>query len=385
VTDVSDKQPLAFALAEYQGRLQKTQAEMKRRGLSGLLLHHRGSIAYLTGFENGYMMAYFAAIVPATGEPTLLSSDFEIPNADLSSWCRDRVTFPVFGDSLGTTATSLAERGLHKGRLGAELRALNAEQYQRLRTLLPDAELVAADDLVANLKAIKSPAEVAYLRESARLSTLGIEAAFAEAGVGKTENDLAAAAASAMIRGGSEYFCIDPIVTASHRSGVPHTTFRRTPLRAGSTVLVEVGASICRYTAPLFRTIAVKPVSDDIRRAADACRVSLNVMLAAMKPGVPAADVARLARTAWLPICEQLIWHGIYAYSVGIGYPPDWNDAPHCVTELANFTLQPGMCFHATNSLRQRHVFGTALSETVLITETGSEVLTGTPRDLVVV
>jgi Xaa-Pro dipeptidase len=108
----------------------------------------------------------------------------------------------------------------------------------------------------------------------------------------------------------------------------------------------------------------------------------LNVLIEQMRPGALARDIATRSKAAWMPLCRELIWHGIYAYSVGLGFPPDWNDAPACVTETSDLVLQPGMCFHATTSLREAAKFGTALSETVLITETGNEVLTGTRREL---
>jgi Xaa-Pro dipeptidase len=185
-----------------------------------------------------------------------------------------------------------------------------------------------------------------------------------------------------MTRGGSEFPCIEPIVSAGLRSGVPHSTYRRTELRPGDAVLIELGACVCRYTAPLFRTAALAPVADEIRVAAAACKDALDALIAAMKPGVVAREAATSARAAWSPLCDRLLWHGIYAYTVGLGFPPDWNDGPYCVTEQADFVLRPGMCFHATTSLRDPLRFGAACSETVLITEDGNEVLTGTDRDL---
>jgi Xaa-Pro aminopeptidase len=378
-------QSLAFSVDEYKARLAAVQASLRELGLAALLVHNRADLCYLTGMENGYLVAYYAAIIPAAGEPILLASEFEMLNARLGSWCEDRVTFPVFGDPLETTCHTLHERDLDTGRLGVQMRQLTAEQYRALSVGLPEAELLAADDVVANLKVIKSPAEMAYLWEAAQLTTRGMEAALAEAAAGKTENDLAAAASKVMIRGGSEFMCIDPIVTAGRRSGVPHSTFRRNVLKPGDAILVEMGACVCRYTAPLFRTVALAPVPAEVRRAATACRESLNVLIEQMRPGAVARDVAAKAKAAWTPICQELIWHGYYAYSVGLGFPPDWNDAPACITETSDLVLRPGMCFHATTSLRQAAQFGTALSETVLITETGNEVLTGTKRELHVI
>jgi Xaa-Pro dipeptidase len=376
---------LAFSVQEYRGRLAKVQAAMAARGLDALLLKNRADVCYLTGIETCYMVAFHATIVPVAGDPILLASEFEMLNARLGAWCEDRVTFAVRSDPIETICQTLRDRGSARGRIGVELHVLSAEQYRAIEQRLPEAMLVEAGDILPSIKVIKSLAEIAYLREAGRLSTHGMEAALAEVGAGKTDNDLAAAASAAIIRGGGEFMCIEPIVTTGEHSGIPHSTFHRRAIRPGDAVFIEVGACVCRYSAPLMRTAVVAPVAGPIRHAADACRDSLNALVEHMRPGMLARDVAARAKAAWTPLCERLIWHGFYAYSVGIGFPPDWNDAPVCITEDSDAVLQPGMCFHATTSLREAGKYGTALSETVLITEEGNEVLTGTSRALLLV
>lgn len=375
----------AFPLEEFQVRLARTQQAMAERGLDALLVNNRAALNYLTGVENCYMVAYYAAIMPARGEPILISSSFEMLNAEVGVWFKDRAAYHYGELPIGATMRIMCERGLRKGRIGIEPEALTAQQYLYLQDTLAGATMVHAGDILPNLMAIKSPAEIGYMREAGRLSIIGMEAAFAEAAAGKTDNDLAAAASNAMLRAGSEFNCIDPIVTVGERSGIPHSTFRRTTIKPGDSIFIEVGGCMCRYSAPLMRTVAISPVPDAVRRAADACRDSLNVCIEHMKPGAVASEVALKAKAAWLPISEQLIWHGNYAYSVGIGFPPDWNDALALITEDSDLILQPGMCFHTTTSLREPLHYGTAMSETVLITETGNEVLTGTARELYVV
>src|SRR5437870_11697280 len=119
-----------------------------------------------------------------------------------------------------------------------------------------------------------------------------MEAAFAAAAAGKTDNELAAAGYQAMVAAGSEFPCIEPFVPAGYRAGIPHSAFRRTLLRPGDTVLVELGACMRRYSAPLFRTVALTPVAPEVRAAADACRDALNALLEGMRPGVPARELA---------------------------------------------------------------------------------------------
>lgn len=376
---------LAFTVDEYRGRLARIQAAIKARGLEALLLHDRGDIAYLTGMFNGYMTAYYAALVPAQGEPVLIASEFEILNARLNSWCDAQHTFPVPADPIEATCRLIEERLPKASLIGVQHNALTAAKSRALAERLGEVRLKPADDLVWPIMVIKSPAEVAYLREAARLSALGMQAALDEAAPGTSENDLAAAASGTMIRGGSEFMCIEPFVTSGRRSGVPHSTYQRRKLEPGDATLVEVGACFRRYTAPLMRTIALRPVPADVLRAANACRDSLNALIDHMRPGAVARDAALAAKQAWLPISQELIWHGIYAYSVGLSFPTDWNDAPLCITESDDFVLQPGMVFHATTSLRRAAEFATALSETVLITPQGNEVLSDLRRELWVV
>ena len=86
---------------------------------------------------------------------------------------------------------------------------------------MPQATWVDASDLVASIKVIKSPAEIACMRQAARLTSSGMRAAIAVFAEGKTDNDVAAAAYEAIIAGGSETMSLDPIVTVGEWSGVP--------------------------------------------------------------------------------------------------------------------------------------------------------------------
>jgi Xaa-Pro dipeptidase len=177
---------------------------------------------------------------------------------------------------------------------------------------------------------------------------------------------------------------LDPIVTVGPRSGIPHSTHRRTRINRGDTVLVELGANIYRYTAASFRTAVVGEPNAQIAYMSDACITSLNAMIANMKPGANGHDVAVAIDESWREATDQYVWHGYYAYSLGIGFPIDWNDCPLIIKRGVDVELKPGMVFHCTTSLREIAKYGTAYSETVLITETGAEVLTNVPRALVV-
>lgn len=374
----------AFGVAEYRRRTVAVQELMAERGLDVLLCHHAPNVCYLTGMESVLWIKYFLAVVPREGDPILVCEAFEMPNALYSVWTEDRIGFDLERDPVEVTRELLSARGMLGKRIGIEKRALAAPLYEQLTDALGGSPLADASGLVDQVKVIKSAPEIAHLRTAAKITDQGMCAALAAVREGASDQDVAAAAYEALIRGGSEYMALDPIVTVGPRSGIPHSTHRRTRIDRGDTVLVELGANIHRYTAAAFRTAVIGPPSDQIREMADACIASLDAMIAHMKPGASSHEVALAADAVWSEEIARYVWHGIYGYSLGIGFPIDWNDCPALIKRGFDLELKQGMVFHCTTSLRDLAKVGTAFSETVLITETGAEALTTFPRRLVV-
>lgn len=211
-----------------------------------------------------------------------------------------------------------------------------------------------------------------------------MQAAIDVAAEGKTDNDVARAAYEVIIGGGSEYMCLDPIVTVGERSGIPHTTHRRVRIKRGDSILMEIGACIRRYSAPTMRAVVIGPPSDSMRRASDAAKACVNTVIEHMKPGNTARDIAAKGKEQLASLPSHIAWHGCYAYSIGLGFPPKWDDCPVAVEEGDPTILQPGMVFHTSCSLRDVGKFGLTFGDTVVITASGCEVLTGVLRELVV-
>jgi Xaa-Pro dipeptidase len=375
---------LAFEVEEYRRRTRAVQTLLAERELDALLCHDFPNICYLTGMESVLYLKYFLVVVPREGDPILLSEDFELPNALYSVWTEHQIAYPFESDPVAATRDLLAAHGLAGKRLGIEKRALKVPLYERLTAALCDATLIDAGDVVDQVKVVKSAPEIAHLRRAACITDKGMSAALAVVAEGVLDQEVARAGYDALIGGGSEYMALDPIVTVGPRSGIPHSTHRRARINRGDTVLIELGANIHRYTAASFRTAIVGAPSEQISFMSDACIASLNALIAHMKPGANGHDVALAADEAWREATGRFVWHGIYGYSLGIGFPIDWNDCPALIKRGVDLELQPGMVFHCTTSLRDPAIYGTAYSETVLITETGAEALTTVPRELVV-
>ena len=359
---------------------------MDRAGVDVLLVHSIPNICYLTGYQTPLSDWYHCMILPRNGEPVLQVCDPEL--AAMNTYVT--TLLPVSWERMDEAADQLADHlvsiGAAKSRIGVEMRrpGLNPFTEHRLVTRLPAATFVDANDLVLRQRAVKSPAEIANLREAARLSTLGMEAAIASIHAGVTENDITAAAMQAIIKAGGEYFCIDPIVRAGRRSGVTHATCKRAVVQAGDPVLMEFGGVYQRYCAPLLRTAVVGKPSDRLRRLADTSLRAMDLLFANLHPGRTMGDVASAAMQAFADVDPAVRTRGYFGYSIGIGFPPSWVERSVEIAEGRTDLLEPGMTFHTHRALRVPGLMGAGFSESVVITQNGHEMLTDFPRQLAV-
>lgn len=290
-------------------------------------------------------------------------------------------------EATGQLVDILGNLGAGSARIGIEARrpGLNPFTAGRLRASIPQASFVDATDLVLKVRAVKSPGEIAYLRAAARLSSLGMEAAIQVIHPGATENDVAAAAMHAIVKGGGEYFCIDPIVRAGKRSDVTHGTAKRGPIQPGDAVLMEFGGVFQRYCAPLLRTAVIGKPSPELRHLCDTSLSAMDLLYRHLRPGRNIDEVARAAAKALADLDPSVQMRGYFGYAVGIGFPPSWGERSVEIAEGHAEILQPGMAFHTHRSMRVPGTMGVGFSETVVITESGFIALTNHPWRLAIV
>jgi Xaa-Pro dipeptidase len=379
-----------FERAEHDERLRRTRAAMRAAGLDVLLVFHQEHMFYLAGYDQIGYWVYQVLIVPAADQPMtavvrkvdeLLVRDGGIVT-DVRVWLDDATRDPA-----EQTADILAERELLTGkRIGIERKshALLPYYYDLLRAALRGAELVDASDLVTELRLLKSPAEVACMRRAGAIMDAGVEAAWEALRPGVRECDVHAAVAAAMYRAGGEHPSVAPPMGTGPRTLTQtHGAATTREVRAGDPFLLEVGGCHRRYHAVCMRTASVGPPGDRMRSMHDAIREATDAGLAAIRPGVPTADVARLVH-------EGMARHGYSrrgphdGYGLGLGYPPTWIDSlriketdPHVLAEGMTFLFHSGL-------LAPEGDHYVALGDPILVTAAGHERLTRLGRELTV-
>lgn len=378
---------LPFELTEYADRLARVRQEMNRRGIDVLMINHLENIYYLTGYRTIGFYSFMALFVPGEGDPVHLVRLIEKSALQGSSWVDNAIFYPDTEPYIDAAVRLINERGWSKSRIGIDKSAwyLTIDDFEKLQQRLPQASWADSALLVENLRLIKSPAEQAYSRKAGKAASEGMRSAVAALRSGITEDDLMAAAYAGLFRMHSEFPGLPPLINSGVRHSMAHAMAEGNAVRDGDAVYFEIGASIKRYHAATLRIGFVGTPPKLFSDLSDLCRRSLEAGLKEMKPGNPAERVDHAARKVIDDAGYGDKFRHKAGYSIGIALPPDWSEARTMMLRGGETRpLQPGMVFHFLPAVFEYREYGVGLSESVLITETGHEVLTDVERKLFV-
>jgi Xaa-Pro dipeptidase len=287
------------------------------------------------------------------------------------------------------TRETLLEAGFGAARLGLEKNNLFLPPRiaDGIQAGLPQADWFDISGLVDELRLVKSPHELAYMRQAATVSEAMMRAAIDTAGAGVSEQEIAAEVHRAMILAGGEYPGFTPFIRSTRRLGEEHTTWSNDILRPGDTLFVELAGCVARYHAPMGRLVFVGRVPDGTDKIEKVCLAAFQRVIEAIKPGA----IARQVYQAWQDCVDEagLTHYRRHhcGYLVGIGFPPSWVGGSMVVglRHDSPLVLQPGMTFHLLSWLMGTGQGDYFISNTALLTEDNCEVLTTVPQHLQIV
>ena len=169
-------------------------------------------------------------------------------------------------------------------------------------------------------------------------------------------------------------------ITAGRGWDFLHGHLEDTVLSAGDIVHIELTPRIAGYSARTMRCVAVGAPAPGLVEAGQRLAAIQDRQIAAMRPGAVAREVDAILRQGVLRagLREQLRQHHrVYARAVRRGRAAYTSDFTRIFHPEADWVIEPGMVFHMYASAG-----GASLSETVLVTEAGPELLTTLPREV---
>ncbi len=246
------------------------------------------------------------------------------------------------------------------------------------------ATLVDASDVVTRLRAVKSPAEIAYVREAGRLADAADAAGLAEIRAGADEGRILAAMQGAVFEGGGDYPGNEFIIGSGPDALLCRYKSGRRTLSERDQITLEFAGVYRHYHVALMRTVCVGEATPRHVGLHEAAREALRAVEGAIRPGRTAGEV--FAAHAEVLDAHGLSEHRLNAcgYSLGTTFTPCWMDWP-MFYDGNPWVLEPGMVMFAHMIIADSGT-GTAmtLGRTSLVTGGGSEPLAGASLDLFV-
>lgn len=342
-------------------------------GLDAVVAVSPENFAYVSGFvvpsQSLMRWRHAAYVVTASGQCAILVVDMEETTTRAKA---DGVPVHAWGEFTDKPMTVLAgllsELGLAGARIGIELDYLPAAAHRELTAGLPKATFDRADELLARLRQIKTPAELELMRRLSRIADRAIRDALVEATVGTTEMEIAAALTRGIFEQGAENFKL-LIVATGERSVFPNVGPTQRRLRPGDICRVEIFAMINGYHAGVCRTARVGPPpahAEAIWRNLVECKY---LTLEMMKPGASSraiyeAFIRHLGKLNLPPI--SFLGHGIGLHL---------HEEPYLGT-YSDVALEAGMVLGFEPLVYNTgHGFGMQNKDVVAVTESGSSLL----------
>lgn len=380
---------LDFPEEEYSRRLAAVQRAMAASGLDLLVLGNLPDICWLTGFQTPSAGTFAALLVPAKGALALQVIDHEYGCARYVSTAERIESYPWFEPETGLAQhIGLISELIPAGGARAGIDARSPVRPEAIDARIGTGRVVwtNATGLVTQLRRSKSPLELEAMRESGRITRVALDDTLAALKSGMTDSDVAAVLMRRLIEEGTEFPAMGPFVATGLRSSLIHTTWKRRPIEPGDHVFLEPAASYKRYNAPMMRTAVMGKPTKTAERLTAAVEATLAILFDAIKAGRTGHDVAVAAAKGFQPVADEIFFQGAFGYSVGLALPADWaeNSTPF-IAHGVDEPLAAGMTLHLPIAARIVGFGGVALSETVLVTETGCESLTAKSRKLVIV
>lgn len=379
-----------FTPAEFADRLTRLRDAIAQARLDWLLVLHPVSIRWLIGQDTkSYTVFQCLPVAASPGKLTMFTRGTEQAEFEADTMAED---FRFYGggepaDPMQAFARFADDLGLRSARVGIEVPGgyLQPGHYVALKALLGDALVQDGSGLVSTLRAVKSPAELAYVRRAAELSGIGWQALIAAVAEGRSELDLTAAVYHALLTNGSGLPASTMNLMTGERTAFALGGPTDRTLRRGDPGLIEIGANRKRYTSTLGRQWNLGPPSQRVKDLYTVVREATEACIAEMHAGVPAVVPHEAAKAVIAKAgLDQYRMHTT-GYGMAPGFPPSWGESPN-VFGGSGDVLKAGMVVSIEpNVFLAAEGLGSRLIDNVIVTETGVELLSTTPRDLAII
>ncbi len=354
--------------AQASNRIPALIEKFEAAGADAMLITALPNIRYLSGFTGS------SGLLLVSRKRSTLFTD---PRYTLQAAQQVSVEVQIAKGALVTAMGKAVVRRKVK-RLAIERNRVPYETVENVRGSVPGCELVALNAAVEELRMSKSPEEIELIRRSVATNSRALEGALKKIRPGMRESEFAAEIDYQQRLEGAEAAAFETIVASGAHSALPHARPSASEIPERGILLIDMGCFENGYASDMTRTMHIGKAPGRFKKMYRAVLEAQRAAIDAVRAGVTAGKVDRAARK----VLEQAGLGEEFVHSTGHGLGLEIHEPPR-VGKKAETVLQSGFAITIEPGVYLGGYGGIRIEDTVIVTDSGCEVLTPTPKDLI--
>lgn len=352
--------------------MDRISEQLQEKGIDALLVTNSYNRRYISGFTGTSGLCLLASSVRE------LLTDFRYVEQALEQTKANGFTVVRHGaDMLATVAEQVAKYGVKK--LGFEKNDVSYAMYEQLCAAMPDIELLPVSGMIEEMRLIKTAREIAIIQEAADIADRAFTHMLDFIKPGRTELEVSNELEFFMRGQGATSSSFDIIVASGVRSALPHGVASEKIIEKGDMITLDFGAYYNGYCSDITRTIAVGEPGEKMREIYEIVLKAQLHGVAHVKAGMTGKEADALTRD----IITAAGYGPQFGHSTGHGIGLEIHEAPG-LSFRNDAVLRPGMVVTVEPGIYLEGIGGVRIEDDVVITESGCDILTKSPKELLV-
>ena len=341
-------------------------------GVDGLLLTSRYSRHYCAEFD----IAEGVAVVTRNGARYFTDSRYiesaqkDIRNFEVRLTDKEHSYYSLINQAC-------AEFGVKT--LGFEEDYLTYGEYRRFCENL-NASLQPMQAKINAFRASKEDWELNRMRSAQHITDKAFSEVLGRIKVGMTEKELCAELIYCLYKHGADGLSFDPIVVSGPNSSMPHGVPGDRKIQEGDFITMDFGVLYKGYCSDMTRTVAVGYATEEMKKVYNTVLEAQLAGLAVSKAGVTGKEVDGAARK----VIEDAGYGNYFGHGYGHSLGLEIHEAPNC-NARNDQPIPAGVVCSAEPGIYLPGKFGVRIEDTCIFTAEGREILTQSPKNLIIV
>ncbi len=348
----------------------RVQELLQKLSVSAILISNGNNMRYVSGFagETGYLYISEKRHAVITDFRYTIQAEIEAEGYEIITIGNGGYE-EVINDLIKTDGVS---------RLGFEAEDMLYGTFIRLKERLVVKELVPLGHEITNMRRIKTPRELEYLKKAEAIGDQVFTEILTYIKPGMTELEVAARIEYLLKLNGGSSLSFPAIVASGVNSSMPHAVPSQKKIEQGDFLTMDFGCVYEGYCSDMTRTIVIGKASEKQKEVYHTVLKAQLAVLDFIKAGYKGKEIDKIARD----IIYGAGYEGCFGHGLGHSVGLHVHENPR-LSPMEEDIILAGMMETVEPGIYIKGFGGVRIEDLVVVTESGHENFTHSAKELI--